>query len=160
MKKLLAIGVLTMASLCLTASKSSADSFGYFTQTSCWPFNICACNYCNPCGGCFGCGGCGKCNGTICIKPYNAFSTVCCYPDGAGHGPLGAAGVDYGALPAAGACPEAAPMPVPVGGMYQFQNQAGYYGNLPVGYSYPTSGASAYRAQAMAVPYYWNGTGR
>jgi hypothetical protein len=174
MKKSLSIGVLTLASMWLTAGTSSAGgTFGLFTQASCWPFN-CLAN-CHCCGGC----GCSK----ICVKPYNAFSPNCSgtlftddisgvgNPAGCGR-PQGA--LPCGDLPSVGCCDsdsggtlqptpaERAPVPptpvVPgtktsfiVPGT--FQN----YGPMQIGYYYPNYMPTYNNnTQPMAVPYYWN----
>jgi hypothetical protein len=171
MKKFLSIGVLTLASMWLTAGTSSAGcTFGLFTQASCWPFNCLANCHCCGCS-------------TICIKPYNAFSPPCggtLFTDDlvgplrnqAGCGRAQGA-LPFGDLPSVGCCdgdtggtlqptPERAPVPptpvVPgtktsfvVPGT--FQN----YGPMQIGYYYPNyMPAYNYNTQPMAVPYYWN----
>ena len=62
MKKLLFSSILGLAALGLSAAPSQAWTFGLIPH-HCWPCS------------CFGCG-CDKCCGTVCIRPYNAFSPV------------------------------------------------------------------------------------
>jgi hypothetical protein len=181
MKKVLSIGVLTLASLWLTPGASSAGgTFGYFTQASCWPFNCCA--------------GCKCCSSTLCIKPYNAFSPTCSgtmYCDG--FCPLGSPPgygspqcalpiAPFGSLPSVGSCCEdpttssAAPAapgafeaqrisnppaPLPAVNTSGFrQNPVASYGPMQIGYTYPAYAPSYNYVQPMAVPYYWNSNGR
>ncbi len=171
MKKLLAIGVFTLASLWLTPGTSSAGgTFGLFTQASCWPWS------------CLATCGCNKCCATICVKPYNAFSPTCSgtiYCDGfcplnnrcGGFG-IGTGG-GYGTLPEAGPGCEGTPvggLPLesqPTVGVPQgvntsrlWQNAAPYYGPVQVGYTIPAYAPRSNTAQPMAVPYYWNSNGR
>lgn len=106
MKKLLFSSILGLAALGMSAAPSHAWTFGLIPH-HCWPCS------------CFGCG-CDKCCGTVCIRPYNAFSPVasgsmcfdgcnpfCCggYPGGNpgcyGGGPVGMT------LPACDGCPTA-----------------------------------------------------
>ncbi len=175
MKKMLSIGVLTLASMWLTAGTSSAggSAFGLFTQASCWPFN-CFAN-CHCC-----CGGCSN----ICIRPYNAFSPPCCgtlFTDdlcqmrnqsgcGSAQGAL-----PYGDLPSVGCCdsdsggtlkptPErapTAPTPVAPGTKTSFMVPGTFqsYGPMQIGYYYPSyMPAYNYNTQPIAAPYYWNGS--
>ena len=64
MKKLLVSSIVSLAALGMWASPSQAWTFGLIPH-HCWPFC------------CFGCG-CDKCCGTVCVRPYNAFSPVAC----------------------------------------------------------------------------------
>lgn len=107
MKKLLYTSILGLAALALGAAPSQARTFGLIPH-HCWPCR------------CFG--RCGACCGTICIRPYNAFSPVAsgsmcfdgCNPfcgGGPGYcgGPIGAT------LPACDGAPApGAPTPAPV----------------------------------------------
>jgi hypothetical protein len=180
MKKVLSIGVLTLASLWLTPGASSAGgTFGLFTQASCWPFNCCA-----SC----------KCCSTICVKPYNAFSPTCSgtlFCDGfcplgnpSPYGPPTSAmpGLPFGTLPSVGSCcdeptagltPPATPsafethrtatppaqLPVAnTSGLWQ--NPVPYHGPVQIGYSYPTYAPAYNYTPPMAIPYYWNSNSR
>ena len=168
MKKILSIGVLTLASMWLTPGISSAGStFGLFTQTSCWPFN------------CFA--HCECCKSTICIKPYNAFSPPCCdglavLGNGCGRCQSALAPLQYGSLPSVGSCCDGettgiippvipgaieqapvAPTPAPAKASPITPSAMNSYGPMQIGYSYPTLvPAYNYGTQPMAVPYYWN----
>ena len=62
MKKLLFSSILGLAALGMSAAPSHAWTFGLIPH-HCWPCS------------CFGCG-CDEYCGTVCIRPYNAFSPV------------------------------------------------------------------------------------
>jgi len=189
MKKVLSIGILAISALWLSPGTSSAGgTFGYFTATSCWPFNCCA-----SCGCCDGC--CNKCCTTICIKPYNAFSSPCipgtnlfcgCSVNLAGQGCEAGYGATSGCcdgavlgqlpnlMPTPGATatvttpphiympPGAQPMPAGVS-RQMWQQPTPNYGPMQIGYypAYaPTYNPAVNYVQPMTVPYYWNSNGR
>jgi hypothetical protein len=130
MKNILRAAVLSLAALAFSAPAAMAGTFGLFT-----------------CGGhcCKGC--------CFCIRPYNAFSPVCCGSvtmDGAGFANGGGGlQLNYGGLPAEGCGCAMAPMaPSPAMAMYAPMPPAApyavpqappgpYYGVQPAGYYMP-----------------------
>jgi hypothetical protein len=175
MKKLFALGFLSLAALAWASAPASAG----------WP--------------CFGCGGCcNKCCNTVCIRQYNAFTPICCGSlscNGACPMTFGGCGIAYspystegaampnsftttylngegcysGELPAPGMLSSPSPMmsassnfqaPLPAGAAGQPMSWNPYMMQSPM------MQAAAYQAmygpQMMAnpyaggMPYYWN----
>jgi hypothetical protein len=168
MKKLLTLGLLSLAALAFTTGSASA-----------WPFF----------------GKCNQCCTTICLRQYNAFSPICCgdvnmgccpinlngccrFGMGGGNQCYGGAGYGGGACyagsgdacclgelpapgmmstPAAAGAPNfQAPLPNPNQGPQPLS-----YGGMPMCNPYfPYVQPAAYAPMMQQTPYYWNAGGR